>query len=1328
MERRLRRDNLTAWIPALAAPSSALPRAAVRRGAVLAADVSGYTSLAERLTEPGAGGAETLSELLNGYLDRLGRAVVAHGGEVTSFAGDGLLAVWPAEDGDRDAALRAAACGLAIQRSLEPTTEDRGTRLSVRIGLGLGEAAIVEVGEPGGRRFLLVGGDAARQASEAERRAQPGDVLLAPPAWDEASQGAAAEVRADGYARLLSVEAAPAPSPDVTATHSPEDASAYVPEAVLARLAAGQGEWLAELRPVTAVFIRLAGLDPAAAGGLDLVQRSVVAVLTLARRWGGQMRSIGFVGDDTSILVAFGLPPGAEEDDPVRAVKLALAGQEALAGLGSAAGIGLATGRVFCGTVEAAGRREYTVLGAPVNLAARLAARAGPGAVIADAATRAGGRGRIAFDDLPPIEVKGRSSPVAVARPLGSAGAPADDLPRLVGRETELAGLLARLDALGDGGGGVTVVEGEPGIGKSRLLAEVLAEARSRGIATLAGRADPVERTTPYHAWRPVLARLLAPHQPGSQPARDRATGELERAGLGHLAPLLNDIEPLGIGETPLTLAMGGDVRAGNAAEALAALIRRHRLREGPLLLALDDAHWFDSASWAVARRVADAPDGLAIVVTTRPAGGGGDPHPADQLDGVDRMDLGSLPPAEILDLVRRRLGVNGLPQAVVDLVLQRSEGNPFFAIEIATALVDGGALVVEERTCRLVNGGARLAQMDLPDTLGGLVASRIDRLEAGAQFTLKIASVVGRTFEEAVVRGIHPIKAARRSVGDDLRALAGLELIEPHPGADGLHAFHHAVIHEAAYGLMLAAQRERLHRAAAEWYEAAGGEPGLLARHWQLAGVHDRAAVYLAAAGEDAVGKGAYREAVGFLGDALDLDDGARTDPARRAHLTRLLGDAQLGVGDTEAAERSLQEALALLGRETPLGNRDVAIGLLREVGRQARHRVAGRPRNVPTAERIAAVEAARAMERLGEVAYFTNRSLPTLYLSVRGLNEAETAGPSPELARLYGQMTVSAALLGMPPLSRLYGARGRETAERIRDPGARGWVLMTTALVAIGRGEWRDALAGFAAASDELERIGHQRYWEACQTALGMLRAHHEGNLEAATRHFAAVAASGRRSGNGQARSWGILGEAEGELRAGRSETVLAMLAETPASFEGSLGSTEQLRAHALRGLALQRLGRYAEAQAAARQAAGLIATVPPTTYYALEAYGSAIEVLLDGWSRAGGAERREARLAARCTLAGLRRFAMVFPVGRPRLLLLRARAERLAARSDRAEPIARRAVEVAQRITMPFEEARACLELATLIAHGPAADRLRARAEQLAARMDAPGVLAA
>ena len=398
--------------------------------AVLFTDLSGFTRLAESLTRRDRGGAEELGRLLNACFEPLIEEIVGHGGDLAKMAGDALVAVWVVEAGETlaQATLRASQCALAVQARLSALEPAEGVSLSMRAGIAAGELRVMHVGGVLDRWEMLVAGEPLAQMSVAERSARPGDVVLSPTAWACAGDACRGVTLPDGCVRLASVLSPPTRGPIAAAAVTEESLpalSGYVPGAIRARLQAGQAGWLSEMRQVTVLFVQLPGLGEA---GADALGRAQTLMRTLQEAVYGQEGSVNKLSVDDkgiTLVAALGLPPLAHGDDPARGVLAGLAIRDAMGRLGEPCAIGITTGRAYCGEVGGRRRREYTMIGDVVNLAARLMqASSGEGNFLCDEATWRAARSLLGFEALPPIAVKGKADLIPVFRPVALVGRP----------------------------------------------------------------------------------------------------------------------------------------------------------------------------------------------------------------------------------------------------------------------------------------------------------------------------------------------------------------------------------------------------------------------------------------------------------------------------------------------------------------------------------------------------------------------------------------------------------------------------------------------------------------------------------------------------------------------------------------------------------------------------------------------------------------------------------------------------------------------------------------------------------------------------------------
>ncbi|AXQ30921.1 hypothetical protein D0B54_20535 [Solimonas sp. K1W22B-7] len=1300
----------------LHAGASPAPGLQPLQGAILFADISGFTALTERYAQAGADtGAETLTVILNTYFGRLLSVIQAHGGDVVKFAGDALLALWRSQgEADLDeATARAAAGAMAVQEAMLGYSPGDGVQLTLRAAVGAGPIVLAHIGGTRERWEFLVAGSPLAQVGAISGEAAPGEVLLS----QEAARllpSAEGERLASGALRLRALNA---PVPRAASTPPwpagfAETLRRYIPYAILHRLAAGQTQWLGELRRLTVLFVNL----PELRHDLPLarMQQVMLALQQALYRYEGSINKLSVDDKGATLVAALGLPPLAHEDDPARGVQAALAMHGALEALGMRCSIGVTTGRVYCGSVGGEQRREYTIMGDVVNLSARLMQKA-DGGVLCCAATQAASGELLAYDEGTALQLKGKSQPVMAFRPRlheRRSGPRAAEDRGIIGRRRERGILRAQLARLvGGGSGGVVLVEGEAGIGKSKLLADFRAQLDAQPVESLFGAGDAVERSLPYFAWQQICADCLGLSE-RDDPAqrRERVQRLLEpQPALLRLAPLLNSLLPLEFPETALTRDMSGEVRAANTQHLVAGLLQL-RAAQQPLVLVIEDVHWLDSASWALCLRVAQQVRPLLMVLATRPPGeqAPGEYRQLLQMPATTLLRLEVMSPEESVELVERRLGIAQLPEAAAALIRERAEGHPFFSEELGYALRDAGWIVIEDGVCSLSAAAQQGGEVDLPDTVEGLIMSRIDRLTPQQQLTLKVASVIGRAFAAAVLKAVYPLAQDQGQIFDHLETLESLDLTrQDEPDPEPAYFFKHVITQEVAYDLMLNSQRQQLHAVLAEWYERnyqqdLSRHHPLLAHHWRRAGNAAKALQHLELASEQALRNHANEEVVRFLHEAKDLDAAAAeaSTPLRRARWERLLGEAERALGHAPEARAHLEAAIALLGWPMPAGSGGVAWRIVRETLRQFWHRLRpGDGHEAPAAQRELLLEAAVAHERLVMIYYFDADVGRLCCATLGAVNLAENAGGQhPVLPMSYGSMATMAAAVPWGSQGRHYSRRALEGASALAQTPVTTWCLVTVGTFNAGNGNWAEAEAHHRQGMELSERLGDRRRWEEHAGSLGAIT-DIRGHLAEAIDLGHRLEESAGRRGDAQTHGWGLACRVRAAHSALRPADIAAPLAEAQALLAAHPQHIDLMTRMDIAAAAAQLHLHRGEREAAAQQVAeglrlvGLVGR--PNQYHILSAYTELAEAAVE-------LRRAPALVSARdaARLVGvLRTFAAIYPIGEPRYRRLRAQQAELAGRKARAIAAWHRCLDAAVRWKMPLDEARACLALARL-----------------------------
>lgn len=1364
--------------------------------AVLFADISGFTALTERLAQKGPAGAETLTRALNTYFGQLIDLITAYGGDVAKFAGDALTAVWPLENGadtvgfiDNStvllpaATLRAAACALAIQTALQNYQTDDEVRLTLRMGVSAGDVALIQVGGVYGRWDFVITGPPLNQASEAQARAQPGQIILPQAAWNLIEDCAAGQSLSEGYVRLETVQnrfdLPPQPA-HILPAEIETPLRAYIPGAILARLAAGQSGWLAELRRITILFINLPHLNDTTP--LEQSQAAMQAMQTALYRYEGSVNKISVDDKGSTLIAALGLPPMAHEDDPRRGVQAALAVQAALQELNWSGAIGITTGRAFCGSVGNTTRCEYTMMGDAVNLAARLMQAAGKelsakppenaaaltSSILCDEATYQAAQAYIAFEVLPPIVVKGKSTPVAIYKPRSVLTGPilartpnAGDPPaetQMVGRTKERVALADRLQALLRGTGSLVIIEGEAGIGKSRLVEDLLRQAQALNVKSLVGVGDAVEKTTPYHAWRMVFRQLfhLDTRSDSSTVARrNQVLPRLPKTrDMLRLVPLLNAVLPIGLQDNDTTRQMVGQVRADNTNELLTRLLQ-NMAATTPTLIVLEDGHWLDSASWALIYLVSQQVQPLLFVLVTRPLA---DPLPLEytrllESPQTHRLRLETLRPKDIMSLVCQRLGVISLPEPVAALIYAKAEGHPFFSEELAYALRDAGLIRIADRECRLAPGVGDLQTIAVPDTVEEVITSRIDRLEAAQQLTLKVASVIGRVFAFPVLRAVHPIEADKVKLPEHLAMLEKLDITRTETVEPELtYIFKHVITQEVTYNLMSFAQRQQLHQAVAEWLEFTYADNlapfyPLLAYHWNQAigikapepAVVSKAIYYFEKAGEQASDSYANQEAVSFFCKVIELDsryNHARPgeenpenqsglahspnpvgiSPLQRARWQRQLGQAYFHLEELTQSRHHHEQALVLLGHPAPTTFKGLLMSLTRQTLRQTLYRLkparlSGSAQPLPPENKTIFLEAALAHERLGEIHVLLQQEKDTRLLVanavLQSLNLAEQVGSSPELARAYSTLQVAAGLVPLAPLAEFYHRQAVTTAENINQLSALSWVTFMRGVQSLGGGRWTETEAAFERAIELCQRSGDRYRLGQAQALLGKA-AHYQGQFGRSAALAAELYQVGRQKGDLFSQMVGLYQQGENKLRLGHTDEAITFLeAALPVYDKNSPRLIEPI-IYGLLGVARLRQNEPELALQAVEKAAQLLAQSVIDIFATFQAFAGIAEVYLTLWENnqqlpltiheAQWGDKKTAhppfkiinlKLGAELNGRAFGKLARVYPIGRPQAWLWQGLYHWLADNPHRAYRAWKKALIEAERLAMPYEQ---------------------------------------
>jgi class 3 adenylate cyclase/tetratricopeptide (TPR) repeat protein len=869
----------------------------------------------------------------------------------------------------------------------------------------------------------------------------------------------------------------------------------YTPRHLAEKILTAKAALEGERKQVTVLFADLKGSlelladrDPEEARTLldPVLERMMDAV----HRYEGTVNQV--MGD--GIMALFGAPV-AHEDHAVRACYAALRMQELVKGYADQAfrthgvtvriRVGLNSGEVVVRSIRSDLRMDYTAVGQTTHLAARMEQLAPPGAIWITADTLHLAENFVQVQPLGAVPVRGLDAPIEVYEVVAAGrartrfqAAALRGLSRFVGRDAEMAQLRAALDGAQRSHGEVVAVVGEAGVGKSRLFHELTHSHRVAGCRTLQTSAVAHGQATSY---LPVIDLLHAyfriDERDDTRSIRAKVIGHLltlDEALKELVAPVLWLLDALP--EEDGLRALEPPQRRQLTLDA----VKRLLIRESgvqPLVLVLEDLHWIDTETQALLDSLVDSVPAtpLLLLVNYRPEYR----HGWTGKTYYRQLRINPLPPASAEELLQALVGSAAELAPLKRLLIERTEGNPFFLEESVRTLVETGTLAGERGAYRLIKDARTI---HVPVTVQALLAGRIDRLTVEDKRLLQAAAVIGKEVPFALLQDI-----VHEGEGDPRQGLAHLQaaefLYEAHLFPELAYTFKHALTHEVAYASLLQERRRALHLRVLEALERRHAlqpseEVEGLARHALGAEAWDKAATYLRQAGRRTVARSSYGAAAGLFREALRALERLPETPDTLAQAI----DARLELRIALIPLGRYQDVLAVMGEAEGLATR---LGDPARLGRVlcdicARLRnVAGEHRQAIDVGRralaIAAESGDRELEREAQYrtgqAYFAigdfPRALELLLRCVEGAGEGRG-----ERSPLFASWSHSWLALTLSSLGRLVDARSHaqealRIAEGADHPFTLAEALTGVGSVALAQGDLEQAV-------DALERAG--------------------------------------------------------------------------------------------------------------------------------------------------------------------------------------------------------------------------------------------------------------
>ncbi len=885
-----------------------------------------------------------------------------------------------------------------------------------------------------------------------------------------------------------------------------------------------------------------------------------------------------FLGD--GFMALFGAPLACE-DHSHRAALTALGIQHAIMKRGMcneyangqqvSIRIGLNSGPVIVGTIGHDLRMDYTAIGDTTNMAARLETLAEPGTIYLSEKTyqkierqfeckshrtqlpKSEGETLTVYE-LQGIRSKNDSKEQWAINNIRSP---------LIGRDSELETLITQLEQNSDKTGKIAFIVGEPGIGKSRLVAEARQDLSAKGISCLEGRAFSHSQTTSYGLFVDLIKSDAGIRENDGDP---EIWEKLKQRVAALFPDEWTDLLPYLATLLSLTLTekFENQIKYLNNEDMGHQIFRTSRhyfdrlAQDQQLVLFFEDLHWSDESSMKLLEHllplIKTVP--LFICCMSRPELNQASHKLRTLLNenyasDYTEITLGPLSKSESVNVVSNLLGNDILLSCVQEVTIRKAGGNPFFLEEIVRSLIDTGTL---DRVRNIENGqpAKRINELDLPESIDEVIMTRVDRLPENLKYVLKLASVIGRSF---LYKVLDRLVRSEEELTQSLTILKDRGFIKEKKAIPELeYFFQHALVQEAVYDSILLNRRLELHRQVAECIESLFVDRkdefnSLLAYHYARAQKEQSALHYLLKAGDQAGQLAADAEALAHYNQAMETAIrvfGNSWDPLQRASLERKIGEALFRLGKNDEAIFHLHQALNFLGHPYPRSPLALFVATLRQLLVQIRCRIMlNRVGNPPEINTGIPHERSQIYESILWIDVFI-KPKTFLYHSLLLLNTAEKHG-------LLSGMVVGSSALGVTcnfiPAFRLanyYHRKSVKIAEQIGHPIALGQAYVGFAYLKINLAQWEHALTYISRAREAYWKVRDLRGWGLAMFLLSLLQTF-RGRFETSLNLGKEMVRVGQAGNDSQLRCWGLISQAQNLRRTGFVDDALKCLQDS-------------------------------------------------------------------------------------------------------------------------------------------------------------------------------------
>ncbi len=858
-------------------------------------DISGFTKMTERLAKLGREGAEDITSVINSYFKPIIKIILENNGDIVNFGGDSIEAIFPKLT-TKDSAfyIRALDSALKIKEQSRKQRKIKTRQGIFNIGihqvLESGKASSVILGKTNLPKKYFIFSKASFKLAKLENLVKGSQILLGSSLFKQVKNDIRFKKEGPGLSVLLGLDIKDISNPtksdmfiipdktgelsDILSKYSDFLLPGLLSKLKLKKKSSGL---IGEHRRSAVVFLSAIFNSDIS---ITLFKRYFEYVQTIVQTFGGVINKINFDTNGVKIIILFGVPY-SHEDDTFRAVKFSkqIISSKPKGLSGFIQKIGINSGYVFAGIVGSELRQEYTVMGDVVNIAARIIKFASKNSVVVAEPIVKSISGNFIFDKGTEVQLKGKSKKLKIFKP-GEEIKKAliaewiSESKKLIGRTEELKLIKSISQKVSQGLEQVIVLQGEAGVGKSRLIREVMKVFIDKKFKVSIGACQSYGQNISFLPWKGILKNIFG--LPGlNNPEKEKVQIKKQLLRIdpefNNWLPLVYELLDYSFKENTLIKSLNAKLKRERLF-AIISQIFKYKTKSKPFLLILEDTHWMDNASTELLNYIISncERDKLFVILGARellPE------FTFTKNKNFKTILLKEFSKEESIELIRGLVNIKVIPERIQNFIMTKSQGNPFYVEEVIKSFLESGLIFKKGKRWVIRK---EIKKVDIPDSIQDIIMSRIDRLSEESRRLLQVASVIGREFTTETLLNLY---AAEQDIEKILKDLKTLDLIIIREEKGIIYFFKHILTQEVAYGSLSFSLRRKNHLKLADLIETKHKRNlkkqfDILAHHYYYAQSWFKAFIYSMEAAEKAQNQFSNQEALQYYDQSMIILD----------------------------------------------------------------------------------------------------------------------------------------------------------------------------------------------------------------------------------------------------------------------------------------------------------------------------------------------------------------------------------------------------------------------------------------------------------------------